>query len=170
MGHKGLTEPHVLLASSNPVKLIKNLRSILGKAQLKKIDDAVCAEAKALFLLGKSHFDFSNSIPPAEWRQVVSRLYYAAYNVKRSISLRHDGSFSTESKDHERIDQLPSALANSAVYGAKLRTLREDRNLADYSHLAKESDLVIAVPDARVLVTNFLADAKTYLNSNGVHP
>ncbi len=160
----------MLLASSNPVKLIRNLSAILGAAQLKKIDDAVCAEAKALFLLGKSHFEFADSVPATEWRQVISRLYYAAYNVKRSVSLRHDGSFSTESKDHERIDQLPPTLANREKYAAGLRTLREDRNLADYSHLAREVDLVITVVDARDLVREFLVDALAYLNSKGVHP
>ena len=168
MAHKGLSEPHVLLASSNPQRLIKNLAGVLAKAQLKKIDVAVCDEARLLFELGNTHYEFAKTIDATEWRQKISRLYYAAYNVKRAVALRNDGSFSTENKDHATVDALPTTLNNHATYSGKLRNLREDRNLADYSHLAKESDLLISVGDAEELVTDFVKDAKEFLVSKGV--
>jgi hypothetical protein len=51
---------------------------------------------------------------------------------------------------------------------SKFRNLRDDRNLADYSHLASETDLLISVIDAENLVTNFLTHAKKYLTQIGM--
>lgn len=166
--HKGLREPHILLASSNPQRLIKNLAGVLTRVQLRKIDAAVNSECKLLYALGQSHYNFAVGVAAAEWRQKISRYYYAAYNVKRAVSLRNDGSFSTDSSDHSKIDSLPSAITNHATYSVKLKNLREDRNLADYSHLAVESDLVISVVEAHDLARDFLADARSYLISKGV--
>jgi len=168
MAHKGLSEPHVLLASSNPQRLMKNLVGILATPQLKKIDVAVCEEAKLLYQLGNDHYIFAKSLDATEWRQKISRFYYAAYNVKRAVSLRNDGSFSTESKDHQTVDVLPPTLRNHSTYSGRLRNLREDRNLADYSHIAKERDLVISVENAGILLEEFMADAKVFLVSKGV--
>src|SRR5689334_1793551 len=104
---KGLTEPHVLLASSNLNKLIRNLAGIITAAELRKIQDAVDGEAAALFKLGLDHYSFASGLDKAHWRQRVSRLYYAAYNVKRSVQLSDNGTYSTESSDHQKVDQLP---------------------------------------------------------------
>lgn len=166
--HKGLREPHLLLAGPNPQKLIRNLAGILTRVQLRKIDAAVNAECKLLYELGAAHYTFALSVPSTEWRQKISRHYYAAYNAKRAISLRNDGSFSTEPSDHQKIDSLPESFVNQGTYGVKLKNLREDRNLADYSHLAIEPDLIIPVIDAEQLVTDFLNDARAFLVSKGV--
>lgn len=167
--HKGLREPHVLLASGNPQRLIKNLAHILTATEIQKIHSAVLAEASALFALGDSHFSFAMSLPTAEWRQNISRLYYAAYNFKRAVTLMNDGGFSTESGDHQKIDILPDSIENKEIYKARLKHLRDDRNLCDYSHLATEQDLLITVTDARALVTNFMSDTKKFLLDKGVH-
>jgi len=97
---KGLSEPHVLLASSNPYKLIRNLSSILAPAEIDKIRTEIDSNVIALFELGMLHHKFAMSLAIREWRQNISRLYYAAYNVKRAISLKCDGTFSTDSSDH----------------------------------------------------------------------
>lgn len=133
---KGLKEPHVLLASGNARKLIRNLEDILSPLEIKKIEDEVDKNVVSLFLLGLSHYEFALSIGVSEWRQSISRLYYAAYNVKRSVSLKHDGSFSTDSGDHMKIDMLPDGFENLGTYKSRLKSLRDDRNLSDYSHLA----------------------------------
>lgn len=166
--HKGLREPHVLLASANPQKLMRNLANILNPDEIQKISNAILSESAALFALGQSHFTFAISLPAGEWRQNISRLYYAAYNAKRALTLMNDGGFSTESADHQKIDILPDNMENRELYKARLRSLRDDRNLCDYSHLANENDLLITVPDARALVTQFLADTKTFLQEKGV--
>lgn len=166
--HKGLREPHVLLASGNPQRLLRNLAHILTADELQKINIAILAEGQALYALGQSHFIFAMSLPLGEWRQNISRLYYAAYNVKRAISLMNDGGFSTESGDHQKIDILPDTIENKEIYKARLKTLRDDRNLCDYSHIATENDLLITVADARALVTTFMSDAKKFLLDKGV--
>lgn len=168
MSHKGLKEPHILLASSNPMRLIRNLPAVLTKQQIKKINAAIAAECVMLYRLGNEHYTFAASLPPTEWRQRTSRLYYAAYNVKRAVVLRFDGSFSTESTDHAKVEQIPAELVNHATYAQKLKVLRDDRNLADYSHLASEVDLLIPIAESEDLVRSFLADARTYLIAQGV--
>ncbi len=164
MGHKGLREPHILLLG-NPRKVMKNLSAVLADDQINQIQLAVNFEVKLLFELGVNHYSFVQIIDDVYWRQKISRLYYAAYNVKRSVTLCCDGSFSTESSDHLKIDQLPADFKKSATYSTKLKALREDRNLADYSHLANESDLVITVDSATKLVEDFLDDSRECLVS-----
>lgn len=166
--HKGLREPHVLLASGNPHKLMRNLSSILTADEIQKINNAVLLESAALYSLGNAHFTFAISLPLAEWRQSISRLYYAAYNVKRSMTLINDGGFSTDANDHQKIDNLPETINNKDLYKSQIKALRDDRNLCDYSHIAIEEDLLISVIDARTFVTNFLADAKQFLLDKGV--
>jgi len=166
--HKGLKEPHVLLASSNPRKLLKNLAHVLDQAALDEIEAEVDANVTGLLILGESHLAFALTIPKGEWRQRISRLYYAVYNVKRAVSLKYDGSFSTDSSDHQKIDGLPPNFNNQATYSSKLKNLRDDRNLADYSHLAKESDLLIPCDDVESMANDFITDAKAFLKNLGL--
>ncbi len=167
MAHKGLREPHILLLG-NPQKVMRNLSTVLTAGQLARIQAAVNQEVKLLYELGISHYSFAQTVDARYWRQKISRLYYGAYNVKRAVTLCCDGTFSTESGDHNKIDQLPDGFDNAATYATKLRALREDRNLADYSHLASEADLVVSVEDAGVLVEGFLDDAHEYLTARGM--
>lgn len=163
-----LKEPHLFNAGSNPMKVIRNLAGILSAAELDKIRQEIVANAVGLFRLGENHYTFACGLPPAHWRQRVSRFYYGAYNIRRAVALKHDGSFSTDSSDHKNVDSIPNALANASVYKSKLTNLRDDRNLADYNHLAIETDLLIPVADCEILVTEFLRDAKAYLIAEGV--
>lgn len=157
---RGLKEPHVLLASGNPKKLIRNLALILSPIELRKIQEEVDRNAVSLYMLGVSHYSFAMAIGLSEWRQSISRLYYAAYNVKRAVSLTCEGLFSMDSGDHMKIDSLPDGFDNIGTYKSRLKSLRDDRNLSDYSHLAVESDLLYGVSDSRILVSDFLQDAK----------
>lgn len=166
--HKGLKEPHLFNAGSNPLKVIKNLAGILVVEELNKLRVEIEANVVGLFRLGESHFEFAQSIDPKHWRQRISRLYYGAYNVRRSVQLRYDGSFSTESSDHSRIDSLPNEIANLATYKVKLQNLRDDRNLADYNHLATQGDLIVSANDYQTFVGAFINDAKSYLVSGGI--
>ena len=165
---RGLKEPHVLLASGNPKKLIRNLSLILSPLELQKIQDEVDRNVVSLFALGVGHYDFAMAVPVREWRQNISRLYYAAYNIKRAVSLKNDGLFSTDSADHSKIDSLPDGFDNVDTYRSRLKALRDDRNLSDYSHAAAEADLLFGVVLSRTMVSEFVQDAKRFLLDNGV--
>lgn len=162
---KGLTAPHLLLAAGNPLRMIQNLNHLLTAAEIRKITAELDRNVIALFALGEEHFNFAAGIGNADWRQKISRLYYAVYNVRRAISLKSSGAFSTDSSDHKNVEQLPDGLNNREAHIVKLRDLREDRNLADYSHLAQESDLVISHQDAQAFATLFIADCRQFLLS-----
>lgn len=166
--HKGINEPHVLLASSNIERMMRDLKNILDAKSLNKIHLEVRNNVKKLFQLGEAHYLFAVAADQSAWRQRVSRFYYGAYNCRRAVMLEFNGHFSTDSSDHKNINDLPSVLANSGIYKIKLANLREDRNLADYNHEAKPSDLVIPIPDAEQLVKEFLRDSRLYLDTRGV--
>jgi hypothetical protein len=144
------------------------LSLLLSRKSLKAIEKEVDANVAALYSLGKLHFDFAVGLSNADWRQKISRLYYAAYNAKRSISLKSDGTFSTDSTDHKHISLLPDSLPNKATYSVKLANLREDRNLCDYSHLAVVSNLMIPVGEAESVVREFLQECRAFLRDRGV--
>lgn len=165
---KGLSPPHLLLASTNPMKMIRNLDHLLSKQELKKLTDDLDRNVVQLFELGVSHFKFAAPLTDADWRQKISRLYYAVYNIRRAVMLKDSGAFSTESSDHKTVDQLPDKIRNKELHITKLRELREDRNLADYSHLAVITDLVISPTDALTFSIQFIDDCRQFLLTSGV--
>jgi hypothetical protein len=165
---RGLNPPHLLLASSNPMKMIQNLNHLLEQQELAKLTAELDRNAAQLFALGESHYRFAIGITDAQhWRQKISRLYYGAYNVRRAVYLKHNGSYSTDSSDHKDIDQMPD-ITNRESHISNLRNLREDRNLADYNHLATVADLVIAPDDAGSFATQFIADCRQFLMDKGL--
>lgn len=168
MMHKGIKEPHLFNAAPNALRMIRNLTGILDELELQKIRNEIDSNVIGLYRLGENHFTFAKSIKASEWRQRISRLYYAAYNIKRAIALKHDGSYTTDSSDHQKIDLLPESLNNHALYKVKLKNLRDDRNLADYSHLGQESDLLLSVFEAEKVVSDLMIDAKKFLTDNGI--
>lgn len=165
---KGLSPPHLLLASSNPMKMIQNLNHLLSRQELAKLTVELDRNVTALFALGLAHFKFASTLSNNDWRQKISRLYYAVYNVRRAVTLKHSGAFSTDSSDHKNIDQLPDGISNKESHMNKLRDLREDRNLSDYSHLAIAGDLVITPDDALMFATQFIDDCRQFLLQNGL--
>jgi hypothetical protein len=164
----GLNSPHILLASSNPQKMLKNLEHILDAIELSKIQGEIDSNVIALFKLGHDHFIFAKSLQDNNWRQKISRFYYGAYNIRRAVALHSSGAFSTDSSDHKNVDTIPDQINNAQSYKTKLRVLREDRNLADYSHLARPTDLVMSVEDTGIFVEQFSNDCKAYLVDLGI--
>ncbi len=165
---KGLRSPHLLLASANDLKMINNLNHLLEVTELQKLTSELHRNVVELYNLGIAHYTFAADLRDEDWRQKISRLYYAVYNVRRALMLKHNGSFSTDASDHQKIDDLPEQLKNRESHITNLRTLREDRNLADYSHLARVEDLIIKPNDAKVFASSFIENCKEYLTMNGL--
>jgi len=166
---KGLNSPHLFLASGNTLKMIQNLNHILSAREIAKISAELDVNIVSLFSLGMEHFVFASNLDnDNDWRQKISRLYYAVYNFRRAIVLKFNGVYSTDSSDHKNIELLPSTLSNRESHINNLRNLREDRNLADYSHLGTKADLVIAPKDALIFAEQFLEDCKEYFLTHGI--
>lgn len=164
-----LKSPHILLAGRNPRQVKENLAGILDLASLQLLEDAIHANVALLYSLGLQHYSFARGLRARHWRQSVSRAYYGAYNVSRSVRLQVSGEYSTEGKDHQRIENLPDDFPRKNTYSNRLATLRDDRNLCDYDHTASEADLVVGRTAALLLVSEFLSDAKAYLVGLGVN-
>jgi hypothetical protein len=162
-----LKSPHLLLVG-NPQKLIVNVEHLISARACTQLRREIDRNVKALFLLGEQHFRFAQTISPLQWRHKVSRLYYGAYNADRAVRLKVDGSFSTDGTDHKNVGQVPPDFPNHAEYANRIKVLREDRNLADYSHDSVESDLIISLVEADSLVADFFEDARRYIKMLGV--
>ena len=147
------------LARGNTEAAIEELRRAL---ELDPDDTA------ALFKLGETHFRFAARQPKAHWRQKISRFYYAAYNVTRALRLHVAGEYSTDVKDHQRIERLPDDFPSKERFANQLKALREDRNLCDYDHTKRAADLVLGTNQSASLVTEFLNEAREYLKRRGL--
>lgn len=157
-----------LLRLGNQRKLQKVLASVLEEDALAVIEAEIQRNVTDLYGLGLQHYHFAVLQPPRHWRQKVSRLYYAAYNVSRSVRLYVYGEYSIDSSDHKRVGHLPDDLPDQARFSNQLQVLRADRNTADYDHSSKAGDLVIAPASAAVVVRDFLAEVKNYLQGKGL--
>jgi len=163
-----LRSPHLLFAGSNARRLKQNLVGILNAASIDAIEQEISRNAAQLYKLGKNHYLFAKRQSNRAWRQKISRLYYGAYNVSRSIRFCVNGEFSTDSTDHKKIDAIPPDFPHRNSYANRLGVLRDDRNLCDYDHTAVRRDLVLGVDDSLQLVTEFLRDARGFLIVRGV--
>jgi hypothetical protein len=145
-----------------------NLLHLLSTDSVQAIDSEIAANARGLFELGAQHYAFAISLGRSQWRQTISRVYYGAFGVVRSVRFFVDGHYSTETGEHKKVDELPTDFPNRSTYAVQLPVLRDDRNLSDYDHTATEADLVIPREDAVRLVGNLFADARSYLQARGL--
>jgi len=164
-----MKSPHILLLNKNVVEIKKELSGVLSKKSAKAFDVEIKQNVIQLFSLGEQHYNFARTTSGAHWRQVVSRAYYGAYGISRAIRLATTGAYTRESKDHEKIGDLPDDFPDKATYANRLRLLRDDRNLCDYDHSAVQPDLAITVADALTLVDSLLVHARTYLRTRKFH-
>lgn len=160
--------PHILLAASNVQKLRTNLAHVLDVANQQALQAEIEANVRALYALGTEHHTFAMGLADAHWRQVMSRLYYGAYNCVRAARFCDNGHYSTESGDHKKVADLPAGFPNAPTYSVQLPLLRDDRNICDYDHSAEEADLAISVADARALVTDLVTDARRFIVNKGI--
>jgi hypothetical protein len=160
-----MKSPHILLLNKNVVELKRELGPILSKRSSRAFDAEVKQNVAQLYSLGKQHFDFAKALPSTNWRQIISRCYYGAYNGSRAVRLAVSGHYSQEVKDHDKVGELPSDFPDMSTYSNRLRLLRDDRNLCDYDHTALETDLGLSSADTMALVGGFLEHAKEYLRA-----
>jgi len=160
--------PHLLRAGANVRKLKDNLAHVVDATAIAAIEAEIRANVFQLYVLGQNHYFFAVRQNNRSWRQKISRLYYATYNVSRALRLCVYGDYSTDSSDHKKIDALPEDFPNRSRYANRLGVLRDDRNLCDYDHTAKMTDLVGSVGDSAELAHEFLKDAQSYLKGRGV--
>ena len=158
--------PHLLLAATNVLQMKNNLSHILEDSAIEAINLELKKNITELFSLGLIHYN--TAIQQREWRQIVSRLYYAAYNIGRAVRLFSDGSFSNKPVDHKMVGIFPDNFPHAAIYFTQFPILREDRNLADYDHSAQVGDLVISLTEARDLVSTLIEDSRRFLGERGI--
>ena len=123
---------------------------------------------RQLIRLAQAHLRYAKaSTGQHGWRQRVSRGYYCAYSASRAIRLEVAGTFSTDVSDHKKIGDLPADFKHIARWQEFFTKFRADRNLADYDHTARESELELRSTDYLLKAEEFLNETKTYLKSRG---
>lgn len=163
-----MKSPHILLLNKNVGELKRQLAGILSTKSAQVFDATVRKNVAQLFKLGEQHYMFARGISASHWRQVVSRSYYAVYNVSRAIRLAVAGHYSQEVKDHEKVGELPDDFPDKSTYTNKLRLLRDDRNLCDYDHTVVQADLGSTSVDTLQLVELFIDHGRQYLNAHKI--
>ena len=163
-----MRSPHLLIAASNPIRLRENLRGILPADSINLISDEFEKNVKSLHQLGLEHYRFAKRLSPNNWRQKVSRFYYSAYNIVRAIKLFHYGDYNTDVSDHKKITKMPDGFPNKEKYQNQLPSLRDDRNLADYDHTGSKSELLLTLSETTDLVTELIADSKSFFRAKGM--
>ncbi len=158
-----------LLNLGNPWKVKENLSSILDKAALDRIETEIEENVLALLGLAKRYYHFARKQSSPNWRQEISRLYYAAYNASRAVRLYVSGDYSTDVRDHQKYERLPDDFPNRAQYVNQIAVLRTDRNICDYEHASTASDLALGSTKSTELVEAFLNDVMTYLAGKGLN-
>ena len=164
-----MSEKFRSLLPKNPNVIKEGLSDILDHPSLNKIQNEIDNNVMTLFMLGINHYEFALKQNKSDWRHKISRFYYAAYHVARAIRFHYSGVYSTESGDHKKIGELPKGFPNEEKYATDLPTLRDDRNTCDYDHAATENDITFGIADSKVLVEDFIRDAKDYLKKRNFH-
>ena len=157
-----------LLNLGNARKVKENLTGILDPASLNRIEAEIETNVVALLALARRHYNFAKRQSGQNWRQKISRLYYAAYNTARAVQLYVSGAYSTDVKDHQKALKLPNDFPDRARYANQLAALRKDRNICDYDHMSTVSELALSSISSLMLVRTFMADTTTYLRSKGL--
>ena len=158
-----MKSPH-LLNLGNPRKVKYNLSGLLGAAALERIESEIAENTDALISLARAHYRFAVRQSSPNWRQKISRLYYAGYSASRAVRLYVNGEYSRDVQDHQKFGNLPEDFPHKSTYINKLAILREDRNTCDYDHMATASDLVLGSRASIELIRNFLDDVTAYLS------
>lgn len=114
---------------------VKRVLISFGAPDTSLLDDAVFAQARAWFRLGKKHLRIARllmRVAPKNWRSVVSRAYYASYNASKAVRYLVNGSVRLDGEDHKHVGDLPDDFPERDSWSAFLTDLRDARNMSDY--------------------------------------
>ncbi|ATN34472.1 hypothetical protein ACO34A_11735 [Rhizobium sp. ACO-34A] len=156
------------LKAGNPRKIVACYAGLLGAGLTKIVEDELEIHAKAIYALSVDHFEFAERQKSAEWRQKVSRYYYACYNASKAVRFHFDANLSTDVSDHKKIGELPNDFPNREYYKNTLDAMRTDRNSCDYDHAVTVTDLLKKPEETGKIAEEFLADVQSYCLSRGL--
>jgi hypothetical protein len=165
-----IKKPHVLDVG-NHAKILSLLRQMAGSANLSWYDDKVHAVARQWFLLASQHLRVARQLVarPRDWRAVVSRSYYGAYNSSRSVRYIVKGQIRLDGEDHQAVGDLPADFPSTAAWSGFLTDLRKDRNIADYDAWpGMRGSLSFEPSQSFSRAEEFLKLSKGYLRSRGI--
>lgn len=160
-----------ILELDNHAKVSRILRSVGNRTDLGWYNDAVHEVVQKWFTLGRYHLRIARTLNsrPREWRTIVSRNYYAAYNFSRGVRYLVNGTVKYDSSDHQAVADLPSDFPNHATWESFLIELRFDRNLADYEPWNGAFRKLFRSPDTSLdMVTELWKEARFYLKDRGM--
>lgn len=152
----------------NPRKIKGILTGIIDQAALEAIESEIRKNTQQLFDLSLYHYRFAKTLGAPQWRQKISRFYYAGYSASKAVRYFSTGHHSAEGSDHKKVGDLPSDFPSMSTFGNKLIVLRDARNTCDYDHSSKASDLIISTAESFALIRDFLSETKSYLSSRGM--
>jgi len=151
----------------NPRKIKTILTGVVDQNALNSIENEIRKNTQQLFDLALYHYRFAGPLSSYQWRQKVSRLYYAGYSCTKATRYYATGIYSTDGSDHKKVGDLPADFPNAATFSNKLSVLRNDRNTCDYDHMSRASDLVISTPEAAQIIRDLLKETKAYFAAQG---
>ncbi len=160
-----------ILELDNHAKVSRILRLVGNQPNLGWYEDAVHEVVRKWFALGQYHLRIARALSsrPKEWRSVVSRGYYAAYNISRAVRYLTDGRVKYDASDHQVAPNLPSDFPDQATWANFLIDFRSDRNLADYEPWNDAFRKLSRRPDTSLdMATEFLRKARSYLRKRGM--
>lgn len=152
---------------SNPRKIVSALTGIVDQSAIDSIELEIRRHSQMMFDLSLKHFRVAERLGTPDWRQKVSRAYYASYNCSKMLRYFVDGYHSKEVSDHKKIGDIPSDFPGRSIFFNRLQIMREDRNLCDYDHDARATDLSIGVSDSIELSRSFIRSSKQYVGGRG---
>lgn len=153
---------------ANPRKVVSALKGVVDPIAIAAIEREIGHQAQAMFNLSLKHFRIAKRLNAPDWRQKVSRSYYASYSCSKLLRYYVEGTNSKDVGDHKKVGNLPDDFPNRAFYSNKLTIMREDRNLCDYDHIAKAKDLSIGVGGTITLSRDFIHEVKVYVSGRGL--
>ena len=106
--------------------------------------------------------------PPANnYRDAVSRLYYAMYHAARAVVFFTNGG--DDNQDHQVLPgNIPGDFPNTAIWANRLKTARDNRNRADYDPFPKGPAFWRALASSLSNeVDEFIVVARQYLRGKG---
>lgn len=156
------------LKAGNPRKIVNLYATFLSSDSRNSIEGELREHVVGLFSLALTHFAFAERLRAADWRQQVSRYYYACYNASKALRFFSEGHFSAEVADHKKISELPDDFNDKDKFKLNLENMRTDRNTSDYDHIAAVADLLATPPEIATLTRDFLTAVRDYCLARGL--